>query len=491
MELLSELIYILNRNSAGSPGDILPKGSKARKLFNIISKSKALSDEDAAKIIYKGSYKDKKYLMLKRNLVRSLSEFVFEVNTFDKEQMNYHKFIFSAKKELMTAEKLLNLNVYHNAEKMILRVKAFAEKFQILEIQITSVKLLRTLYTLKGSSKEVEFYNAELTKLNTFFIYELEATGNLNILESKLKYTIGKYKEIAEEAYQYLLKIREWQKASSNPTLNLICLKIGLICSYHSNDTEEWLLTLLKLDDLIDLYPIFKTDSHKLYMNVEWAKYYRTTANIREASKYIDKALEQSEYAAFNKFEVQALNFDIKIKDENYEQAGKILKEVKKCHQFYLLEAPDKAAWVLREAYLYFILLTINDIPGIEKYTPTFAANSSVSNLANTCKAISKDKKGYNYMLVVIKDVLMQYKYPSHTESIGDNLMVYHQRYLKDSVEERSKYFLKIFANAARLNFSYKNNVNEKKKTKTGLMAKTFDAAEIIPYERLFDHLKI
>jgi hypothetical protein len=487
MDQLNELIYIFNKDGHDTLDTILPEGSGPRRLFDIIVKHKSRTDEDAIQLLNEETDKKEDYAELKNALANTLLESIFHANVSEQENQQDH--VYKGKKDLMIAEQLLNQNVYHTAEKIILEVKRHAEEFQALELQIDCAKHLRTVYTLKGYPKEVEYYNLVLKRLNAFFQHEQEAIGFIDLLESKIKYAIGKYREIAVEAQRYSSQVREWQKASGSPALKLYQYKIELTRCYHTNDTREWAYILGRLQDLLNKYPFLRTDALTLYISLEWAKHMRCVANIPEAIHYMESALQQSDYAAFNKFEVQALNFDLQIKEKKHEDAGQILAEVKACLQFPLLEAQDQAAWLLREAYLYFIFSSLDDKKNIELYTPVFTTDFPMSNLANSCKAITGDKKGYNFMLVIIKELFAMQKQGQRPTNENNSLLGYYQQHMKDACEERSKAFIKKLAKACR---SESITSKEKPETKTSVpktVAKNFDAAELVPYEHLYELL--
>ena len=88
--------------------------------------------------------------------------------------------------------------------------------------------------------------------------------------------------------------------------------------------------------------------------------------------------MKYCDYRAFNKFLIQQLLFDIKIKEEQYLDAGKILTEVHNVPQYEFLDPNDKSAWAIREAYLYFVINTNNITDGY-KYLPSFENSISIT----------------------------------------------------------------------------------------------------------------
>ena len=105
MDLLSELVFIIMQRPPKHVDALLSPSSKMRQFFNLLQHGKASTDEEAAKYIYNSLPKDKRYLMLKRNLVNKLTEIVLDTEYFDRG--NIHSIKFECEKELTVSMKLL------------------------------------------------------------------------------------------------------------------------------------------------------------------------------------------------------------------------------------------------------------------------------------------------------------------------------------------------------------------------------------------------
>ena len=477
MELLKELIFLIEENSPGALSEILPVGSAERSLVDVIIKDPEHADSGAPPSSYNESASEEDFQKLKENLTGILVECVFNIKALGQEER--WRFASRERKELKIAEKLLEQHVYHTAEKIIVHVKSYAEKFQILDLQIACITHLRGISALKGGSKEVELYNVVLKRLNQFLQYEQAAAGFNDLLESRTHYSIGKYRETAVEARQYLSQIREWQKDFSSPLLRLHQYKIELIMYYHANEFKEWGFTLNKLSELLTKNTFLKTDDIIFYFNSEWAKYMRCMANSAEAEKYVAYCLNHSDYNGVKKFEVQLLHFDLKIKSGNYEEAGAILKEVREQPGFVLQEPVMQEIWQLYEAYLYLIFFKTEQHENVIKYTPSFNEGILLSAFSNSFKLIAKDKRGYSLMLQIIR---LAFAKPRQRENEAAQLVLYYQQNLKDNSENRTKQAIKTLTK--------KNKVAEKTLSvetlrSSGNKVQNFDAAELIPFEAL------
>jgi hypothetical protein len=140
MDLLLELAFILSKYPLKSLDQILPKDSKMRRLFDAVSKGVIQSEEEAAHFLYETSPSDKRYLMLKRNLINKLFELLLSSDlevekkirkSKRKDIFNQEETKFLANQYLIIADKLLIQNVYHNAEKIIERVRQKAKAYHL------------------------------------------------------------------------------------------------------------------------------------------------------------------------------------------------------------------------------------------------------------------------------------------------------------------------------------------------------------------------
>ncbi len=494
MDLISELVYIISQNPPNSLDLLIPHKTKTRKLYDAVLEKKIATDEDAARLIYKSDAKDKRFLMLKRNLIQKLTDLVL---LSDHTEINRHNFVqlqFKCERELNIVKKLLVQNVYHNAEKITSKVFNTATKNHLIEIQLECAKIFRTIYSLMGNLNETIKHNNNFELFSRNCNYLNEARGMWQILYCKIKYTAAFSNEIVELTENYIKKIKIWLNEYDSPFLELYLYRIQIIYYKNLADLNSTLTTLIKVDKLLKDFPYLKNKEIILELNLESAIYYRSVRKLKTAQKYIDKCLEVSDYRAFDKFLVQSWNFDIQIKKKEYKKAAIILHQVKETSQFKYLEPPDKAAWLIKEGYLYFIFKMNNETNFIPTYLPDYTSGIQVNKFILTCKAANKDKKGYNPLLQIITILLQLLKKTEKLDFEGNKMLVYFYRHLKDINQLRTRYFFYNFSKTASFNFVpddlvKKTNAFNKQMDKMDV-ANIYDYCELIPYELLWESAK-
>lgn len=488
MDLINEFAFILSKNKPAEFNAALPANSKIRKLYELIISKQVRNDEEASKTIYNSTKADKKYLMLKRNLVQKLSELVYLHNYEEVEMDNYMNIHFQVEKELLIAEKLLLKNVYHNPTKIIAKVEQTAEKYYFIDIQVSAARKFRSVYSLKGFPKETAEYDEKVKRLTKLQNYYTDARGMWEKLYSKTKYTSSVSEAVINDCTEALDKIGGWLKFYDSPFMKLYFYKIGILLNHQKNNQNQILKYLKQISQLISDYPFINTKSLQLDVNFYYARYYRDTKQIEQAQKQIEICLEISDYRAFDKFQIQSLNFDIQIKKRNYEEALEILLEVQSVPQYQFLDTFDKATWTIYEAYLYFILFVNNNREKIN-LLPLFGKAKSLHFFLERSKRWAKDKYGYNITLLIIRVLLYIINDLKDIENEGNNMLVYCHRYLKDY---NTRTFIFFYQLAKAVLQGCSQDVLESRKHKLlnqlqELSNSTYDTFEMIEYELFWD----
>jgi hypothetical protein len=489
MDLINEFAYILSKNTPNDFDTALPVNSKVRTLYELVTSGKAKNDKEAAKIIYDSSKVDKKYLMLKRNLVQKLSDLVYLQSYEETDDENYMTIHFQVEKELLIAEKLLLQNVYHNPTKIISKVEQTAEKYFFIDIQVMAARKFRSVFALKGFPKETESYDEKVKQLVKYQNYYNASRGMWEKIYSKTKYTVAKTDKIINEAAGYIKKIEQWLKKYNSPFIKGYLFQIQILYYHQQNQHENIWLTIQEIIDLVTEYPFIDNKAMRLDLNYYMARYFRDIKHIDKAEQHTQACLNLSDYRAFNRFLIQELNFDLQIKKENYTEALKVLNEIKSTPQYQFLDPYDQSAWTLREGFLFIALKVENDHKLIINI-PILGQEKALSNFLVATKKSIKGKYGYNIMLLLVRVLLFKIFDQQEIDNEGNNLLIYYHRYLKEINSQRTVAFFRHLGKSAAQGFDIEEMEIRKTKFHNRLQeinCPYYDAYEIIPYERFWD----
>ena len=372
--------------------------------------------------------------MLKGNLINKLSELILIGEHSDINKNNYIKVQFECEKQLTIAKKLLFVNVYHNAEKLVKKVLKRAASFHIVDVEAECYQLLRKINYLKGFPDKTEHFNL-LSEQKLLVSSKVdEARGTIELFLSEIKFLRTQSKDIAERCSQYILPLVAYDKKS--PFIELAILRLRMIKAHQDNDMEEWGTTISELQGFLKQYPHLLTEHLKLELNVSYIKYHLALSSYSKANKAIKSLLQFTTFEAFNRHEVLAEQYLFYCQRDKLEKAVEVFTEATQSLQFKMLDTMDQAAWSLRGAYLHFMInltapkLKFKDYKG-KKLTSFF----------NECKPVSKDKTGYHLQFVIIRVLLLHLKDSIDYDSEQNSLKVYQSRHLKKRLPVRSTIF--------------------------------------------------
>jgi len=490
MDLILELAYVVSKSPPKSFDLLLPTKSKTRQLYEAVISGEITTDTQAAKRIYNCSPKSKKYLMLKYNLKNKLTELVLLVEYSDVNKNNYTHVKLQCEKNIAIAEKLLLQNVFHNAEKIIYRILQTAEQYYLAEMQLRCANIMRLMYAMKGSADEVESWNSQIERFYSFFRITNDTLGMWLIIKSLVKFTLALSNDVINECDAYLEKIKLWNIEYQSPYIKLYANRISIVKHTHAKNFQQVLSHLNEIEKLVQEFSFLKSQTLTLELSIEYIKVHRSLTELDKCDKYLATSLQHSDYRAFNRFEVQELNFDIELKRANYVGASQILAEVFKTQQFEYLYKPDSAAWQIRKAFLIYALTKSSDYITIIKFFPEYAGGFPVHELLQNAHASGKDKHGYNIVLLIIKLLLLKEKNSVSIDYEGRNLEMYYNRQLTNLKELRTKYFVKALSRTAIALFETNEIAKHKKwffeQVEKNNLANNFDLLEFIPYPTLW-----
>lgn len=444
MELLEELAYFLQKNKYTALESSLRQGSKLKQLYELISAPQGTNDTLAARKIYNSPPTDKKYLMLKRNLSRKLTEMVLLCEDQDGEEQHYVSTKFPAEKQLQIAEKLLLRNVFHNAEKLAQKALREAEKQELKPLQLQALLMLRKTNALKGHYQQVMATDVKIREIQPWVIAEQVASGQLELIESQLKFSVACDPAIINQTEAYVQQVNAQLADYPSPFLRFYYFQLNYHLRLQQNQPQQALKILKKTERLLKQFPRLNSRNQAFLLNYRKAQCYFLLHEYAETESLIKSCLKISTYQSLNRYEVQTLHFRLLMEQKKYRQAGQLIREVRKSAQYRLLNKTDCAAWLLREGYLYFCLKAY--APQLTAdFCPNFHPQLTLQKFLQGTQSLHRDKRGYFMHVWILKILLcLELKDEDLLYEESNKLKVYFQRYLKDIPEERTQEFIKV-----------------------------------------------
>lgn len=491
MDQIKELGNILQKESPDFYKELLQSDSKKGMLFRAIMERIVATDNEASMLIYGKIDQGKKYQMLKRNLKEKL---ISELNNSShKNYLNYAIIEAECKEKINLAAALLSNNVFHNAEKLLGQVIKKAETYYLYNVLKEASLLNREISSIKGFPEQVRNWDNRIEEYDIISGYQLKAKGIYEFFKAYFIHFCSLLPEYVVKAQEAEIQMQQWYKKTNSPVIRLYLLQIQIYRAYHSNKINLVSTYNNELKELLEEFRFLNSKVLQTYTLNNEIKVFIVNGELHRASLLIDTCNQNSDYKSFLKFETQALNFSIKIKEGQYEMAGEIINEVFNTYEFGLFFPEAKAAWHIRKAYLFFLLYSEQNTKALKKYTKDYGTSSIIRVLDQNCKKLSKDKLGYNIQYLIVRLLLTWQNTDEETYYAGKNLQLYYYRNLKELKELRIKNFVKFFSLIAINEFS-EDAVLEKKelfiKEVCNLdYTNKYDLNEIIPFEHIFDYL--
>ncbi len=487
MEQIKELGNILQKEAPDLFENLTESDSKKSMLFRAVMENMVRTDNEASLLIYGKIDQGKKYQMLKRNLKEHLIDLLNNIN--HKTPVDLVLVENELRDKIGLATKILSNNVYHYAEKLINQVYKKAENYYLFNVMAECAELYIQINSIKGYPGKAEKWLSKTEQLNQISGIQQKARSYLQIAESYFIHYCSLSVKVAKKIKEQINTIEKHNKEISSPFLKHYVYLLDIYYHYHSFNLDKIIPKINTINQQTNKYPFLTDVKTDFDLLLHQARIDMGYGNLDLAEKKLFQSLEISDYKSFLKFKAQALLFNLCLRKNQLFKAYSILKEVLTTYEFGLFLPEAKAAWYIRQAYLYFLLRSDKNIM-IELSSEI---DISLHEMDQACKKLSKDKQGYHAQFLIIRQLLAWTS--SNTEGYygGKNLQLYYYRNLKDLKELRIKFFFKCLSNIAINEFSKDAVLDQKRTFQQNLREANYplryDINEVAPFEAIFDIL--
>jgi hypothetical protein len=492
MDQVAELGYVLRRYSEKALDEALPPKSKLRVLYNAVQRGRIQTDAEGAQLIYGGRYSanDKKFVMLKRNLLRKLFDLVLTADANGGLGSARDIARDDAWRRLTIADKLLRENVYHNAERILLKLIKSPEVLHEWDLLAHGHRLCSQLYALKGGPKEAEHHHTQHVRYLLAYTTERSAIGQWELLKAQAKYGIGRRVEFASQgakvrdALEATLQTLREQGLSPSPYLQQALWAARSFSAFHAADVERQHSICSGWSRYQRAHSASRSLTGRLELVLSCARMAWAEGNTSNVRRWLSGARQLTDYEAYSRFEVEAIEVECAMYEGTESAlagALAIILEVRAQPQYTFLHPLDQAGWQAREALVWIV----RERAGFHQISPEWAKAfkrtlSAARVMADTSAALS-DRTGLALVLRWINLLLLQ----QASESLHDEIMAlgkYAQRYLRDHPEPRTLRFIAQLVAA----HSRKHRAGQEHDVETSLRR---DVAEWVPYDRILKWL--
>lgn len=466
---------------------VLPPASKMARLFDLIRKHKALTDEEAAVLLYGSPKSMSKLRSLKNKLKERLLEVVFLLDFREPSFTDRQQAYYECNRRWAMTMTLLSQKVKAVAVEQLELLLQYARKFEFTDLSLNALYHLRLHYgTIAGDTKKYEQYRELYKKYQAIWAMENDAEERYTDLMNRFVASRAPQQDVARQAEEDFNAIAPHLAASSSFRLHL-CGRLLQLMVYSSRNDYRTMADLC--EDAIAFFRQKPYES-RLPMQVFYYQLVVCCVQLRDFARgqwVIRQHADIYEEGSFNWFKIQELYFLLALHTQHYDDAYDTGMAVAQHPGMKQQPAQIQEMWKIYEAYLNVLVRTrrVDRVPA-EKFR--------MSRFLNEIPVFSKDKRGMNIPILVLQLLfhIADKKYDLAIDRV-EAVEKYTSRYIRKDEHFRSNCFLKMLVQIPEAAFHREGAQRKAARYLEQLRQVPLELAnqaheiEIIPYEDLWE----
>ncbi|WP_162052561.1 hypothetical protein [Pontibacter pamirensis] len=486
MEELSKIVKLVTNSI--SLNLVLPiangRLSKEDALYEGIKNGKYITDEAAAKDLYRSKPNDVRYKMLKHRLKKKLyNNLLF---------LDYNKFgsnndFIKEQACLLMLQQAYTLRLNYEFDlvlQLVGKVMAIAQEYEYTNHQVTALELAVACYSEKGNLKQ---FDKTLPLLEEALLKRNLESKAINIFQSvnvNLKKSVTARKRLLPRLPEMIDTLNAlWQEARTFASFD----------AYYKTSISYYEL-IGSFEKIVEMTVNAETWVEKGVINSlrfksNYNKFVLVYAHLRNKDyanglQYAEKYALDFKEGYINWFPYMENYFLLALHSNQLELSGILLNKVLSNSSFQKISNAAKERWSLYQ--MYYRLFSLNS---------TIPNNVYINPYSLSLPEYSKDKLGFNVAILILQFIYFLQKGDSEALLYRiESLKKYILTHLKDAFSLRSKTFLKLLILTVTEDFE----ADECKKKGQKLYQKLIETPppgdayaeiEIVPYEHLWKHI--
>ncbi len=483
MKNLSQITALVTKNSVQNRiFSTNNQKTKLKKLLTGFAKGDFKSDREAAQMLYQTSPKSKSYLMLKSRLKEQLLDKFFLMDSESVMKNRYEKAFYHSMRNVFAAQIMILKDMRKSAIELLRSALIQTQHYNFTDLSLTIVSLLRYDAAFRGERGRMIHFDRLVNQYSRIHDAELRAEKNYQLIVAEFAQKNPSDKQIKRMALNSYRKICELSVKYKSRTIELNKYRTGvhyytIIGEYQKsinlcNQCEKYLLDNPHLIQNVRLaeMALFKMDNCLAIRDDKNGLIYAS-----QCEKYFNSGT--SNWLIFREYD-----FLLCMHTGNFTRALQLFYEVTE-HPKFAQQNPERLEkWKIFEAYLNYVLPS--QLP---------KRNFNLFKFLNEVHIYSKDKKGFNFAILVAEILL--FIETGNTDKLIDKedaFKVYVSRYVSRKTNVRSYYFAKLMMVLFKYHFAAEKSEQIGQKffdrlTKiTPSYSGELEGIEVIPYDTLW-----
>lgn len=456
--------------------------SKLRKLLEGVVKGKFRTDHEAARSLYQTSSKNKSYLMLKSRLKERLLDKFFIMDSEKAMKSRYDRLFYQCHRNVFAAQIMILKDMQKNAVELLRSTLQQTQHYHFTELSLAIVRLLRYNAAFTGDKEKFQLYDRLIKQFNRLLEAELVAEKYSQLVVVEFAVKTPSDKQIRKKALGCYRKINELSLKYKSRTIELNKYRTGI--RYFSMAGEHQ--KAISLCNQCEKYLLENPQLIQRARLAEMALYKMDNClSIRDSKNGFQYALQCETYfnpGYMNWLIFREYDFLLSMHTGNFTRALQLFYEVTG-HPKFSKQNPERLEkWKIFEAYLNYALPS--QLP---------KKNFNLFKFLNEISIYSKDKKGYNFAILVAEIILLfEIEDLDKLINIEEPFRVYVARYVSRKNNLRSYYFAKLLLVLFKYNFDpiKSEQIGKKFLERLNKISSSYngnlESIEVIPYDSLW-----
>lgn len=460
--------------------------SKDNLLYEGIINNRFTNDEDAAQTIFEADPGNRNYRNAKGKLRYKLLNHLYFLD-YDKESYTqYQKSEYACLHTLHQCKILINENNADLAVKLLPQLIKTAEELEFVHIAVEALTMLRDQYAKKGKITPFNETNESLIKQRKFQQVFQDCRDLYNMTIVHINKSISAQNRVVDKVPEAIQSISKEAQKHKSKSLHVLAGKLELV--YNSmqwnfdkniklcTELEKKYLSRGNDEVVVDL------DRHEIAFT--HLKSYLYKGEVKEGGQYAKNQIKLFKPSSRHWFRFAEYYFLLLMKGEQYEEAATLFRTVRTNKNYNALPESVRNRWYIYRAYLIFF----ND-------SKILRWGYNIEEFISTKPAYPKEYAGLNVATLAIQFLfLLREGYIEEIKACVAEIQHYKSAHLDKRHNYRNSIFIRMLEIVVEKEFDVeriqeKGNNYYKKLLKHRIPSDINQDAEVIPYEKMWEHI--
>lgn len=460
--------------------------SKDNLLFEGITSNQFSSDEEAAKIIFNADPGNRNYRNAKGKLRYKLLNHLYFLD-YDKDiYTQYQQCEYASLHTLHQCKILIQENASDIAVKLLPQLIKTAKEYELVNVAEEALTILRDQYAVRGKVTPFTETSQELAKYRKFKNAYMECEDAFNSMLVHINKSISAQNRIINKIPGVIENIQKEAQRHRSKSLHVLASKLNLIYNSIRWDFEK---NIKLCGDLEKKY--LNKPNHEITVDLDKHEIafirlqsYLNTANVAEGSAYAKNKLKLFKTGSRHWFKFAEYYFLLLLKEELFEEASTLFRQVRTNKNYNALSESMKNRWLIYRAYLIFF-----------SDSKILRWGFNIEEFVSAKPAYSKNYDGLNVATLIVQFLfLLREGYIEEVKACISEIQKYKSAHLDKRHNYRNSIFIRMMEIIVEKEFDYdkikeKGNNYYKKLLKHRIPADLNMDTEVIPYEKLWQHV--